>query len=111
VGRAAGMTLATSAAPLNSERRDTSVVGTQALVSSQQLMAASKHCRDVVSTTENPSLTVRLWHARHVVDRCRSKPNQANFESSIEFRRPPRPNTPPTSDAQDMPSDKPMSNA
>ena len=37
-GRAAGMTLAISAAPLNSERRDTSVAGTRAVVSSQQLM-------------------------------------------------------------------------
>src|SRR3981189_2915661 len=32
------MTLATSAAPLNSERRGTSVPGTRALVSSQQLI-------------------------------------------------------------------------
>src|SRR5262249_19233309 len=39
------MTLATSAAPLNSERRDTSAAGTRAVVSSQQLMRASKHCR------------------------------------------------------------------
>src|SRR2546429_4031672 len=102
------MTLATSGAPLNSDRRDTSVAGTRAVVSSQQLMAASKHCRDVVSTTENPSLTFVYGTQGHVVDRCRSKPNQVNFESSIEFRRPPRPNTPP--DPQDMPSDKPMSN-
>jgi hypothetical protein len=35
------MTLATSAAPLNSERRDTSVAGTRAVVSSQQLTSAS----------------------------------------------------------------------
>src|SRR5712675_3772944 len=36
------MTLAISAAPLNSERRGTSVSGTRAVVSSQQLMGASK---------------------------------------------------------------------
>jgi hypothetical protein len=41
VGRAAGMALATSAAPLNSERRETSVAGTRAVVSSQQLTNAS----------------------------------------------------------------------
>jgi hypothetical protein len=36
------MTLATRAAPLNIERRDTSVSGTRAVVSSQQLMGTSK---------------------------------------------------------------------
>src|SRR6266436_10112477 len=36
------MTLATSAAPLNSARRDTSVSGTRAVFSSQQLMEVSK---------------------------------------------------------------------
>jgi len=55
LGRAAGMTLATSAAPLNSERRDTSVAGTRAVVSSQQLMGASTHWREGSSTTENLS--------------------------------------------------------
>jgi hypothetical protein len=46
------MTLATRAAPLNSERRDTSVSGTRAVVSSQQLMGASKSRREVNSTLE-----------------------------------------------------------
>src|SRR5215212_5479334 len=39
------MTLAITAAPLNSERRDTSVSGTRAVVSSQQLMKASNYRR------------------------------------------------------------------
>ena len=41
LGRAAGMTLAIKAAPLSIERRDTSVSGTRAVVSSQQLMGVS----------------------------------------------------------------------
>jgi hypothetical protein len=36
------MTLAISAAPLSSERRDTSVSGTRAVVSSQQLIGSSE---------------------------------------------------------------------
>src|SRR5437764_1412486 len=42
MGLAAGTTPATSAAPLNSERRDTSRSGTRAVVSSQQPMQVSK---------------------------------------------------------------------
>src|SRR2546429_4141670 len=38
VGRTAGMTVAISTAPLSTERRDKSVLGTRAVVSSQQLM-------------------------------------------------------------------------
>jgi hypothetical protein len=38
LARTAGMTLASSAAPLNSERRDRSASGTRAVVSPQQLM-------------------------------------------------------------------------
>src|SRR5229473_5003335 len=45
------MTLATSAAPLNSARRDTSVSGTRAVVSSQQLMGVSNLCRQVRSVS------------------------------------------------------------
>src|SRR5437762_13367574 len=39
------MTLATSAAPLNTNRRDTSISGTRAVVSSQQLTGPSHCCR------------------------------------------------------------------
>src|SRR5262245_43680589 len=55
VGRAVGMTLATSAAPLNSERRDTSVSGTRAVVVAQQLIGASEHPRGDSRSTYNRS--------------------------------------------------------
>src|SRR5260221_12597160 len=45
------MTLATSAAPLNSARRDASVWGTRAVVSTQQLMGVSKLCRQARSAS------------------------------------------------------------
>src|SRR5262245_48362235 len=55
VGRAVGMTLATSAAPLCGERRDPSASGTPALVSSQQLMGASEQPRADSRSTYNRS--------------------------------------------------------
>src|SRR5262249_32441603 len=78
------MTLAARAGPLNSERRDTSVGGTRAVLSSQQLMAASKHPGDAV--------------------------DQANFDSRIEFRRCPPGERRPDGCSQDMPSRKSMFN-
>src|SRR5437899_1682361 len=74
------MTLATSAAPLNSERRDTSVSGTRAVFSSQQLMGASKHCREALRRPKiHRALTVRLGPQ---APRCLSvpfDPNQAQL--------------------------------
>jgi hypothetical protein len=52
----AGMTLATTAAPFSSERRDMFVSGTRAVVSSQQLMGASKFRREMHSKPWYPRL-------------------------------------------------------
>src|SRR5260370_28298500 len=62
------MTLAITAAPLNSERRDMSVSGTRAVVSSQQLMRASK-CSCEVRPKRQESLGVILQTAVRCSDR------------------------------------------
>src|SRR5215831_618116 len=48
------MTLAITAAPVSSERRDTSVPGTRAVVSSQQLMEVSGFCAPPGTTSFAP---------------------------------------------------------
>jgi hypothetical protein len=50
------MALATTAAPFSSERRDMFVSGTRAVVSSQQLMGASKFRREMHSKPWDPWL-------------------------------------------------------
>src|SRR5882762_9350437 len=53
------MTLAISAAPLNSERRDTSVSGTRAVVSSQQLIGSSEPGHRWRAVSSQPYETLR----------------------------------------------------
>src|SRR5688572_6931032 len=91
---AAGMMLAISTAPLKTERRDKSVSGTRAVVSSQQAIGSPVlqpwsrlcvgcerlrqllHSRRERSTTA-PSTAVHLFSRRHYVEQKPSRPYAA----------------------------------
>jgi hypothetical protein len=96
------MTLAITAAPLNSERRDMSVSGTRAVVSSQQLMRASECHRKVRCRRQEP-LGVMLQTYRCSLQRSSSSERSRSdrvLAGIIERCCP-----------DDMPASKLMSNA
>jgi hypothetical protein len=95
------MTLAITAAPLNSERRDMSVSGTRAVVSSQQLMRASK-CHRKVRCGRQESLGMMLQTYRCSLQRSSSERSRSDRVLAGIIKR---------CCADDMPGSKLMSNA
>src|SRR5262249_605117 len=78
------MTLAISAALLNSERRDTSVSGTRAVLSSQQLMELSKHCRETRALRLPDQVDARgIIRQRHDQSRLAGSPCPAGTAGDV----------------------------